>query len=236
MTSKRPAPIQDSPEVLARIHEALPLVDVVARQLRTDLQYGIVVEDLVSYGREGLLSAARTFEPDRGVPFRRWANLRIRGAMVDGLRRLGSVPRSVHRRLCAIESGDRMQEAFVEEDATNPTTTPEGADTRLASYLAGIATAMAVGFLRTSASGEAEDVPAPEGTPEELLEQAQLSQTLKNAIATRPDAERRLIEGHYFEGATFDEVARELGLSRSWASRLHARAIEAIAKELGKKN
>ena len=234
LTSQRPTSEKDSPEVLARIREALALVDIIARQIRKELHLEIPTGDLVSYGSEGLLSAARTFDADRGVPFKRWANLRIRGAVVDGLRRECMLPRGVHRRLAAIEAGDRVQEAVMEEDAMTAPATPEAADARLTSYLAGIATAMAVGFLRTSASGEAGDVPSPDESPEEQVEREQLAKTVRDALATRPDAERRLLERHYFDGVTFDEAARELGLSRSWASRLHARAIEGIGRGLKK--
>ncbi len=57
-------------------------------------------------------------------------------------------------------------------------------------------------------------------------------EAVRSAIAERPDAERHLLQRHYFEDVNFDEAARELGLSKSWASRLHARAIEGLARTL----
>ena len=60
----------------------------------------------------------------------------------------------------------------------------------------------------------------------------QLVALAREAVDRRPEAERHLLRRHYFDGVNFDEAAREIGLSKSWASRLHARAIEAIAKEL----
>ena len=62
--------------------------------------------------------------------------------------------------------------------------------------------------------------------------QFRLVERLRAAIAERPDAERLLLERHYFGEATMDEAAKELGLSKSWASRLHARALEGVAKAM----
>jgi RNA polymerase sigma factor for flagellar operon FliA len=221
----------DAPEVLARFHAELDLVDLVARQLSRRLARWVTVDDLRSFGREGLLQAARNFDPSRGVPFRRWANLRIKGAMMDGVRQWTNLPRGVYRELRAIEAGDRQLAAYDEEDAAAPATTPESADERLTSYLAGIATAIAVG---TMAGGPHESVDA-EGrdvTPEDLFGEQEMLAHVKRIVARLPDQERALVERHYFGGATLDEAAASIGLSKSWGSRLHARAIESIAQAL----
>lgn len=233
MTSRVPPPRSpDSPEVLANLASALDLVDIVARQVARTLGAPMPTHDLASYGYEGLLSAARSFEAERGVPFRRWASLRIRGAIIDGLRSQGDLPRHVHRRLRALAAGDRYLGAMNEEAAVSPSPTPESADSRLTTYLAGIATAMAMGFLGESVSGHAEDIASRAMTPEEDLGHEQLLRAMRASIASLPEVERALLERHYFGGVTLDLAARELGLSRSWGSRLHARAIEAIARDL----
>ncbi len=221
----------DAPETVARIHEGMPLVDILAFQLRRQLgSYDL--DDLKSAGREGLVNAARSFDPALGVPFRRWANLRVRGAMIDAVRSQGGVPRRIYNRLRAIEAGDRLSEASAEEEGQKPTTTEVEADQRLTGYLAGIATAMAVGLLSESTGPDPEDVRDATLTAEEQLAQHQLITHIREAVAKQPDAERHLVTRHYFDGLTFDEAAKELGLSKSWASRLHARAIEGIAREL----
>ncbi len=221
----------DSAEVLSRFHSELPLVDVVAWQVSRRIGDAVPMDDLRSFGREGLLRAARAFDPAFGVPFRRYANLRVKGAMVDGLRTWGSLPRRVWRELKALESGDRMLGTYDEEDSASPAATPEAADTRLTGYLAGIATAIALGTV----GGDAADPMEPDrqdATPEELLGQAQLLARVKEIVAGLPDKERTLVERHYFQGEQLDTAAASLGLSKSWGSRLHARAIEAIASAL----
>lgn len=226
----RPPP--DSPEVLARISEGLDVVDMVARQLRRQFGPYVAIEDLASQGREALLAAARSFDADRGIPFRKWANLRIRGAMIDAARSHGNLPRRVYRKLRVLQAADRVHETATEEQSASPPTSAAEADAKLTDQLGTAAMAMAVGFLAMR-SGEALDAAKDtKDTPEQEVARAELLARIREAIAERPDAERRLLERHYFEDVNFDETARELGLSKSWASRLHARAIEGVAKTL----
>jgi RNA polymerase sigma factor for flagellar operon FliA len=189
-------------------------------------------DDLVSFGREGLLAAARAFDESKGVPFRRWANLRVRGAMIDGLRQMGDLPKRVYRRIRQMEAADATEDALVEDDAARPPTTREQADERLRDYLAALATAMAVGTITAGPRENVDDITGAEITPEEIVSQAELFGEVKGAVSRLPAAERALVERHYFGGATLDEAAREQGLSKSWGSRLHARAIEAITRDL----
>lgn len=229
--SSKPRAAADAPEVHARVAEGMDLTRIIARQVRRQLGTRLEVEELESLGREGLLAAARNFDAERGVPFRRWANLRIRGAMLDGIRAQGGIPRRVYRALRALEAADRVQDVAAEETSAQPPATPQAADGKLSETLSGMAMAMAAGFLAPQTEG-LEQVADEDHTPEESVGRAQVLQRIRNAIARRPDNERTLIERHYFDGVTFEEAAREIGLSKSWASRLHARAIEAIAHEL----
>lgn len=221
----------DAPETAARVREGMPLVDILARQIGHQLGVGDF-DDLRSAGQEGLLHAARSFDPSLGVPFRRWANLRVRGAMLDAIRAGGDVPRRVYARMRAIEAADRVSEAAAEDDAQKPATSEAEADARLDGYLAGIATAMAVGLLAESVGPDPEDVRDATLSAEDQLASHQMMRHVREAVAQQPEAERHLLERHYFDGITFDEASKELGLSKSWASRLHARAIEGLAREL----
>jgi len=223
----------DAPETVARIHEGMPVVDLLAHQLRRQLG-NVDLDDLRSAGHEGLVGAARSFDPSHGVPFRRWANLKVRGAMIDAIRAQGNVPRRVYARLRAIEAADRVSEAAAEDEAQSPTKSDAEADARLDGYLARLATAMAVGLV-AEASLDAEDAVDPVLSAEERLASHELGTFVRAAVDNQPEAERHLVKRHYFDGITFDEAAKELGLSKSWASRLHARAIEGIARELKRK-
>lgn len=219
-------------EIEARVREGFELVALTARHLRRQLGTRLEVAELESMGREGLLDAARSFDPARGVPFRRWAQLRIRGAVMDGLRSTGSLPRAVYRKLRALEAADRAQEGRQEDDAAAVPTSAEVADKRLDDSLSGIAMAMAAGFLAASSEGLEHVADDETLTPEDAVAEKELLDRLRDIIARRPDAERQLLERHYFGGVTFETAAKELGLSKSWASRLHTRALEAVAEEM----
>src|SRR4051794_13880428 len=106
----------DSPEVVERVTREFELVRIVARQLVRTMGAVLGLDELEALGRDGLLTAARTFDPDRGVPFRRWANLKIRGAIIDGVRSHGGLPRAVYRRLKGLDAANDVEEALVEED------------------------------------------------------------------------------------------------------------------------
>lgn len=232
------APVQtatDAPEVLARFRAELDLVDLNARQVARRISAAsVTLDDLRSFGQEGLLQAARTFDESRGVPFRRWANLRIRGAMIDGVRQFGGLPRRIYRELGAAADADRMQEVYDEEDAASPAASPEAADARLTSYLAGLATAMAMGTMGGASAAAEGSAATDRASPEDLASLSELVGHVRSIVAQLPDAERALVERHYFAEETLDHAAASLGLSKSWGSRLHARAIDAIARELKK--
>jgi RNA polymerase sigma factor for flagellar operon FliA len=226
-------------ESLARFHAELDLVDINARQVARQIgAASVTLDDLRSFGREGLLQASRSFDASRGVPFRRWANMRIRGAMIDGVRQWGALPRRVYRELRAIAAADQVQGAYDEEHAASPAQAlgAQAADARLTSHLAGLATAMALGGAVSPSDGHGGREPAdPEASPEEQVMRAELVARVREVVSRLPAAERTLVERHYFGDETLDQAAASLGLSKSWGSRLHARAIEAIARELGKK-
>src|SRR5580692_315811 len=105
----------DPPHVIDRVRENLPLVDVICDQIRRQLGRSLHLDDLVSYGHEGLLLAARTFDESRGVPFRRWANVRVRGAVIDGVRATSAVPRRVYERLRAADAPAYSREEWADD-------------------------------------------------------------------------------------------------------------------------
>jgi len=91
---------------------------------------------------------------------------------------------------------------------------------------------MAIGFLGMKRGNALGRVVDPSESPEEAFGTAEFNALMRDAVADRPEAERRLIERHYFDGITLEEAAKELGLSKSWASRLHTRALEAISRTI----
>jgi len=226
----------DSQEVLARVESALSLVESLARQVARAVGSHAELEDLVSYGREGLLDAARRFDPERGVPFRAYASYRVRGAIIDGLRSSGGLPRRAFERLFAMRGADRVSEGALDDTLTPPPpgARPSDAERALGDHLAAMATAVAVGLLYASAHGEEGERTAVANTqdPESAVAEAELRVLVRDAIAELPHEEQELVRRHYLQGERFDLVAQELGLSKSWASRLHTRAVGRLSKRL----
>ncbi|MEO8178065.1 MAG: sigma-70 family RNA polymerase sigma factor [Deltaproteobacteria bacterium] len=230
-------PITDPPEVMTRFREGLIAVKPIAIRLKRSLGRAAELDDLISYGQGGLLAAARRFDPERGVPFRAFANFRIRGAMLDGVRQLSHLPRRVHERLKAFESAATFSEGAAEDLNTTPPPgqSAEDRERRLVDHLAGMATAIAIGLIAetgTDDQGAATAVAPSNLSPEEHSSRQQLLELVENAIESLPEQEAVLIRRHYLEGERFDHVAVELGLSKSWASRLHTRAIGRLTKRL----
>lgn len=227
---------KEAPEVMERFSAALGLVEIIARQILRTLGGAAELEELLSFGREGLWDAARRFDDTRGVPFRGYANFRVRGAIIDGVRSSARLSRRTHERLNGLHAAARVSEG-AHEDLAAPRPPGSGsaeAEQALGDHLAAMATALAAGLISPTAygdSGERTLVDTSE-SPEDAYGHAQLIQLIRDAISELPHEEAELVRRHYLEGARFDHVADELGLSKSWASRLHTRALSRLAKRL----
>ncbi len=229
-------PVSAPLSIESLVRDNIDLAPTIARQLIRELNLPSGLQgDLESAGREGLLTAARRFEPERGVPFRRYANHRIRGSMLDAVRRESRLPRRAYERLQMLAAALPLNEQASEDLAAPPAPgapLPD-ADARLAEHLGNLATAMAMGLLAQpvqSEEGLASYDPAP--LADEQIERAETRQQVLEALEDLTEQERTLVRRHYFEGERFDHVASELGLSKSWASRLHTRAVGRLTKRL----
>jgi RNA polymerase sigma factor for flagellar operon FliA len=225
----------DAPEVLERFQAQLELVDIVARQIARTMGPVVELDDLRSFGREGLLDAARKFDSGRGVPFRAYANFRVRGAIIDGVRSMAQLPRRAYERLNGLSAALKVSEGVADDAFSAPANaTRAQADQALGDHLAAMAAAITVGLIAPTSIGEdGERVQVSTAdNPEDAVARAQLLALVQSAIEALPDEEAALVRRHYLEGERFDHVAQSLGLSKSWASRLHTRAMQRLAKRL----
>lgn len=225
---------RDDAEALRRFEAELDLVEIVARQVARTIGSSVELDELLSFGREGLLDAARRYDASRGVPFRAYANFRVRGAIFDGVRKLSRLPRRLHERLNGLAAAAAVSEGALEDHASRSRArTPEAADAALAEHLANMATALAVGLVAPTAYDEEGERLAVSTTedPEAEYARAELLTVIRSAIGELPHEEAELVRRHYLEGERFDHVAQDLGLSKSWASRLHTRAIGRLTKK-----
>lgn len=192
----------------------------------------IEFDELVALGNSGLAEAASRFDPKRGASFSTFAWYRVQGAIIDGLRRQSNLPRRVWQKLVALRAASEYLEHRVERDAGASQRGAKPAEA--ADALAAVKSAMSA--IRTMYVTSLEalkekgfDTPDPE-TPAvgERIDIGRFSEKLRAALASLPEKERALVTKHYWEGKNLLEAGEELGISKSWASRLHAQAVERL--------
>jgi RNA polymerase sigma factor FliA len=215
------------------IAEHLSLVQAIAGKLKRSLGKSIDFDDLVGYGHKGLIEAAERFDSKQGVTFTTFAYYRIRGAMLDGMRTMGWYSRADYARYRAEERAQEYlqntaeREGAAKEAGADPN--PDKAETlaSIAEILSSVATVHITSI--EAASKVADDrLPAPDAG----LETGQLGVRVREAVASLPEKERRLMEMYYFEEKNLEEAGAALGLSKSWACRLHARAVNLLKEAL----
>ena len=217
------------------IEQNLSLVQAIARKVKRTLGASIDLEDLVGYGSKGLVEAAERFDPTHGVVFTTFAYYRIRGAMYDGLLTMGWYSRADYARYRAEERANEYLRAQADREAAGRTEAPVGSKPTpsetlesLSQALSGIA-AVHIVSIEAAASVADESLPAPDAS----VDTGRLSKRVRDAVTTLPDKERRLMELYYFGEKTLEEAGAALGLSKSWACRLHARAVDLLRQAMG---
>lgn len=193
-------------------------------------------DDLVSMGNLGLLEAVDRFDPASGASFATFAWYRVQGAIVDGLRSSAKVPRRAWAQLQALRAaGELLEGKLRQERAAAEAGAPPSTDTaaRLAALretLGELETVFAVSVVSIDDAGDPAD---PSEPADRRMDRLALARRLAEAIDGLPERERAIVRGHYLEGMSLQDAGAALGLSRSWASRLHAQAIARLRKRLG---
>jgi len=213
-----------------------PLVKYVAGRLGSGLPAHVDDEDLVSYGLLGLIGAIERYDPERDVKFETYAIARIRGAIIDELRALDWVPRSVRSRARDIERAIAELEAKLarvptdEEIATKLGLTTEELDESLSEIGRSSIAALDELWTISGSSGDQvalidtiEDPEAPD--PQGSLSQTELREAIADAIARLPEREKLVVTLYYYEELTLREIGEVLGVTESRVSQLHTKAI-----------
>jgi RNA polymerase sigma factor for flagellar operon FliA len=212
-----------------------PLVKFVAGRLGASLPAHVDEQDLVSYGLLGLIGAIERFDPDREIKFETYAIARIKGAIIDELRSLDWVPRSVRTRAREIERAIAELERTLhraptdEEIAAKVGITGEELEDSLAEISRSSMAALDE-LWTPSAGGDQialidtiEDTTGPD--PEHSLEQTELKEALGEAIARLPEREKLVVTLYYYEELTLREIGEVLGVTESRVSQLHTKAV-----------
>lgn len=224
----------DSPEVLERYQAELGLVEIIAGQVTRSIGNTVDYDDLLGAGREGLFDAARKYDKSRGIPFRSYANLRVRGAILDGVRHQAHLPRRAHERLAALEVALAESEAEFGKAHSSATSklAPGDAERRMATHFASVATAAALGTTAHSDDSEVGSSAEESPNPEEQLAKAELIDLVRRTIDLMAPDEAGVIRAYYFENKSMNDIAEKDNLSKSWVCRLHAQAIGRLTQRI----
>lgn len=217
----------------ARLVEAnLEVAKKAAAMIFPRVREYVEFDELVALGNAGLTEAAQRFDPDRGATFATFAWYRVQGSIIDGLRRATNLPRRTWAKLLALRAASEYLENRNERDAgaaERGTAAPQGADALAAmkAAMAAIRTMYVTSLEAIRAQGF--DTPDPSAAmPDDQLHTGRMSQRLRKAMESLPEKERAIVTKHYWEGKNLFEAGEELGISKSWASRLHAQAVEKL--------
>ena len=211
------------------ITECLPLVQFVARRIAARLPAHVEVDDLAHMGILGLMDAVTKFDPGRNVKFKTYAEQRIRGAILDGLRDLDWVPRSLRRKKKDIENAYHLLEQEQGRAATD-----EEVAAHLGLPLEDLHQAMddlkGVALSPSMDDGDGQNlisfVPDADGESAHILLQSQeMKAILKVAVGKLPTKERHVVQLYYFDELTMKEIGALLNITESRVSQMHTRSI-----------
>ncbi len=222
-----------------RITAGVPFVEAMARRMAASLPHSIDLGDLVQDGMIGLIDAAHRFDEGRGIKFETFAERRVRGAMIDAMRR-DAWPRGVRKVRRELEAArEKLRHELGAEPSLADLAKHLGSDeARLSRTIVRIKTIESTSPLAAGDAADSANLP-PVMTPAELpgpdrvCERDDVANRVREAIKTLPARERKVIGLYYYGDVTMKEIGSEIGVNESRVSQLHARAVERLREELG---
>ncbi len=224
------------------ILEYAPLVKVVAGRLAMYLGYNVEYDDLVSYGIFGLIDAIDKFDSAKDVKFETYASLRIRGSILDQIRKMDWIPRTVRKRQRDISAAIKEIEGKTGKTAS---------DEEIADYLGisgeeydnwqsqmKVTNLVSLDEFIEQGGGDVNIIEDQGMTskyvlPEEAVEKEELKKVLAEALLMLTEKERRVIELYYYEDLTLKEISNILEVSESRISQLHTKALSKMKGKMG---
>jgi len=230
----RPRTGKQNPRVVA----SLPFVEQLARRVAATMPHSIDIGDLIQDGVIGLIDAAHRFDESRGIKFETFAERRIRGAMIDALRK-DAWPRGVRRQRRELEAArEQLRRELGCEPSLADLAAKMGSDEkRLGRTIVRI---NAIESTSPLANGENLDestlpaalIPSEPEQPDTAYEKSETRDRIRVAIESLPAREQKVIGLYYYQEATMKQIGAEIGVNESRVSQLHARAIRRLREAL----
>lgn len=231
-----------SPELREKIIlEYAPLVKLVAGRLSMYLGYNVEYEDLVSYGIFGLIDSIDKFDYMKEVKFETYASLRIRGSILDQIRKMDWIPRTIRQRQKQIDAVSKEIELNTGRAATDEEiakglgiTDEELLDWQSQMKITGV---VSLNEYMEQGSDVSQDYSHNTTSrfvgPEEQIEKDELMKTLGEALELLTEKEQKVITLYYYEDLTLKEISNILEVSESRISQLHTRALQKMKTKMG---
>lgn len=226
----------------AIVKQYMPLVKYVAGKLSVGLPSCVDYDDLVSFGQMGLLDAVNKFDVARGIKFKTYAVTRIRGAILDELRQLDWVPRSIRQKSKEIDMTIASLEARLGRPASDEEIAMEMGESveEYQQDLQKVAGTSIMSLNDVWTAGEDGETPSIVDTiespkslnPDVMTERKSIQKIIINAINELPEKEKYVILFYHYEDATFKEIGLALGVSESRVSQLHSSATRRLRAKL----
>ncbi|MGN0482755.1 MAG: FliA/WhiG family RNA polymerase sigma factor [Lachnospiraceae bacterium] len=221
------------------IVEYAPLVRVVAGRLSMYLGYNVEYDDLVSYGIFGLIDAIDKFDMGKEVKFETYASLRIRGSILDQIRKMDWIPRTIRQKQKRMDEAIRAVETKTGKNANDEEVAKElgVSEAELLTWQTQLKITNVVSLNEYVEQGSEPAMDARGNSqftqPEDAVQQEELSNKLQNALELLTEKERKVIELYYYEDLTLKEISVVLDVSESRISQLHTKALAKMKKEMG---
>ncbi len=228
-----------SPEIREQlILEYANVVNLVAGRLGMYLGYTVEYDDLVGYGIFGLIDAIDKFDLGKDVKFETYASLRIRGAILDQIRKMDWIPRTLRQKQKRMDSAVAKLEADFGRPATSDEVAAELGITR-EEYEGWRSEAEFTNmvslddYLEQGNEGRMESLGTKFQQPEKVVQKQELKQMLVEALQTLTEKEQQVITFYYYEELTLKEISQIMSVSESRVSQLHTKALRKIKDCLG---
>lgn len=221
------------------IHYA-PLVKYVAGRMSMHLSQHVEYEELTSYGVFGLIDAIDKFKYEKGVKFETYASLRIRGAIIDSIRKMDWVPRTLRKKNKELDQVYQELEALYgrepSEDELAEKMQISVDETRDLMKKASVVSLISLDdYLEANHETNFFDKSSDRSeTPELKYEKQEIKKMLSDAIDKLSEKEKKVITLYYYEELTLKEISRIMGVSESRISQIHSKAVMKLNVKLGK--
>ncbi len=212
------------------IEEGQALVHSLATRIFRNIPFRADLDDLIAYGEVGLAEAANKFDPEQGTQFTSFAYYRIQGAIYDGLSKMSWTNRAAYRRA----RFHQMAGEVLEQDAGSKESFKDESLESGAQWFRNISEKLAVVYFASQVENVDEVFEDPAESAPSRIARNEVNDRLVKLVDELPNQARILIRTIYFDGHTLNEAALRMGISKSWASRIHAKILEQLARSLRK--